>query len=703
MRVLKWIAAIGAVLMVVLAVAVFVVLSRYDFNSLKPQIAEAAREATGRELTISGDINLEIGLTPTLVVEGVSFQNAPWGSRPTMATIKRFEVKVALVPLLGGNVDVKRLVLVEPDILLETKRSGKSNLEFDTPKETAPAEKATPEKAAAAESEGSGKLPALSLDDVRIERGRLTYKDGRSGETTVITIDSLTASADSISSPIELALKGAYNEKPFEAKGTIGPLTALADPETDWPLKIDARAFGTEIALDGTVRDPLNQSGVAMDFSVKAGDIKTLEPLIGPLPISGPLAISGHASDPASQTYKVSGLKLSLGENDLRGSLEAALGGKRPKLKADLSSKKIDLRPLLPEEDDKKTGGGAKTAKEDTGKVFSNDPLPLDSLKQVDAAIKIKAGQILLPKLALDDLTVELSLKNGRLRIKPIKAKAGGGSFSGTIDLRAKGNIAKLDMKFQATGLDLGKMLKELEVSEDLEGKLDVEIDIRGSGGSVAELMARLDGNVSVIMGKGRVATSYINLLGADVRSGAFRLLDPGAEKEEYTAVNCFVCRFDVDEGLANTTAMVFDTDAMTVIGDGRVDLRTERLSLSLKPSPKEGVVGDTPTLSLGELAKPFKLGGTLAKPKLELDPAAAAITIGKAVGGVALFGPVGIASALASDPTGDENPCLAAIETARTGSKATGGKKSVAEETEEKVKETIKGLGEGLKKLFGK
>ena len=93
----------------------------------------AAWESTGRELKFGGDIDLKIGLTPTLVLQEVSLQNAPWGSGPDLLSVKRFEVQVALLPLLGGAIEVKRAVLVDPEILIETDASGRSNFEFTPP------------------------------------------------------------------------------------------------------------------------------------------------------------------------------------------------------------------------------------------------------------------------------------------------------------------------------------------------------------------------------------------------------------------------------------------------------------------------------------------------------------------------------------------------------------------------------------------
>jgi hypothetical protein len=142
----------------------------------------------------------------------------------------------------------------------------------------------------------------------------------------------------------------------------------------------------------------------------------------------------------------------------------------------------------------------------------------------------------------------------------------------------------------------------------------------------------------------------------------------------------------------------------MNVIGDGKINLNTEKLDFSLKPVPKEGIAGVS--LSLGELTKPFKLKGTLANPSLGIDPTQTALTIAKAVGGVVLFGPVGIVAALVGAKSDDGNPCLNAIEAAQKGVKTTQEKppeeKGVVTKTIDGAKESIKDFGKKLKGLFG-
>lgn len=99
---------------------------------------------------------------------------------------------------------------------------------------------------------------------------------------------------------------------------------------------------------------------------------------------------------------------------------------------------------------------------------------------------------------------------------------------------------------------------------------------------------------------------------------------------------------------VAATTAFALDTNEMSVIGEGDVNLRTEEIDLSLNPVPKKGIgtgLADGLSLSLGELARPLKLAGTLAHPSLGIHATRAAETTVKAIGSIALFGPAGIAS----------------------------------------------------------
>ncbi len=418
----KWVFGILAALMLVVIVTSYVILSRYDLNDLKPTIIQTVKEKTGRELTLAGDIKLKISFKPALIVEGVSFQNASWGSRPELARMKRFEIQVDLLPLISGNLKIRRLVLIEPDILIETNQSGKSNLRFNVSKK--------PKKKPTEAEELS--LPAFLFDEIKILKGRFTYKNGRSGRFYGINLENFVAKRTKAGHQIKLRLKGTYKGRPFEVSGTTGLFKSITDPHIAWPLKLTAKAGRGSFTLDGTIRDvlngrglnfaitskgvsipdladfagvpglpdlgpfkakytvsdpngrltiknlnatigtmalakidlqgairnPLEKRGIDLDFQIRGNNLANLKKFSGkPFPLKGPFKIHGRVMDTVARTYNIYHLEITLGENRLEGSLEIGLAGKRPRVKATLSSERLDLRPLMAKK--KKKGGVA--------------------------------------------------------------------------------------------------------------------------------------------------------------------------------------------------------------------------------------------------------------------------------------------------------------------------------------------------------
>ena len=701
-RTIKWIAGIIVGLIILSVIAVYVILSGYDFNDLKPQVAKAAKDATGRELNIGGDIDLEIGLTPSLVLSDITFQNAPWGSRPEMVKIKRFEVQVALLPLISGNIEIKRFILVEPDILIETDKTGKLNLAFET------LEKTVPEKAEKP-SEGMTELPAITFNMLEIEKGALSYRDGKTGKTTKISLNRLSASAAGMDKPMDINLNGEFDKMNFELSGTLGPIADLLDPEKLWPLKIAAKALDADINIEGSIKDVITQKGIDLGFKAKINDWKKISEFTGqPVPVKDPLSVSGRAKDEGPGSYKVTDLNAALGKNSITGSAGINLSKTVPYLNVVLNSKELDLRTLLPKENGKeKQQAPSDKAEQKSKKVFPNDPLPLDVLNTVDGDFKIRFDKIILPQLVITNLKIDTAMKKGRLSIDPLKGEFGGGVLNGSVFLKPVNMSADFSSVIKLDGLKLESAARELGMDESLTGNLDLAIDLKGQGKSVADLMAGLNGSSIIIMSDGKINNKYINLMGGDISTGLLRILNPVKEEKEYTDIGCVVSRFDIKSGLADSTVLLINTDVMSVVGQGQIDLRSEKLNISLKPTPKKGVGGLS--MSLSELAKPFKLSGTLAEPSLGIDPAKAALAIGKAIGGTALFGPAGIAASLLSKTDDDSDLCSTAVETAKTGIKPSKKKQSGEEKSEPgqqptaPVQDAIQGVGDALKGLFGR
>ena len=136
---------------------------------MRIRIIDAVRDATGRELTLSGDVSVRLLPSARFHAAGVAFANAPWATTPSMAQVKSIDVELRLLPLLSGRIEVARLLLTEPDIALETGPDGNGNWVFDKPAPQAAKGPAQPP--------ASTRSAAISLPDVRIEGGRAVFRD----------------------------------------------------------------------------------------------------------------------------------------------------------------------------------------------------------------------------------------------------------------------------------------------------------------------------------------------------------------------------------------------------------------------------------------------------------------------------------------------------------------------------------------------
>lgn len=673
-----------AVGLVVLVGGALVYLLTLDVNDYRGQIASAAEKATGRQLVLSGPLDLDISLNPAIVAEEVSLANAPWGTRPEMVRLKRLEVQVELLPLVFGEVRVQKFILAGADILLETNAEGQGNWVFDTADtQPAPAEEPTEESA-------SGSQRQLAAEQILIEDGILTFRDGETGAETVVAADRISLVAESYDAPIAFEVDTSVNDIPMTAVGEVGPLMALMGGEAPYPVAIDAKALGFEAHVDGTIDSPTTAPGLNLTLDVKAEDLEDLQRLTGAaIPTGLPLAVTGRI-DGGAESLDIHDLKIALGESSLAGNVGVRLTGARPRIEAALAGDRLDLTALVPpggtsEAEDGASPDAATTA--GSGKVFPDDPLPLDGLKLVDANLDLKVAELLLPTLTANDFVVVLGLENGALTIEPFRAAIAGSTVDAAVGLNTGPAIPQMTFTLSAPQLDIGQLLKEVEVTDLLEGRADIAVDVNGQGASVAAIMGSLDGETKLLMSSGRAKTEAFDRIVSGL-SAVMGTLFSG--KSEWTVLNCVASNFAIDGGVATSRVMLVDTEYSTVVGEGAIDLGAETLDLTVTPAAKSATLN---------VAVPVNIGGTLADPTFRPDELAAARKITGLLG-AGLFPPAAIAG-LGEMGTGEDNPCLD-IASGDATAPAERSPSSVIESVPEDAKGAIEELGKGLKGILG-
>lgn len=679
------------VLVLIVVAALAALIFTTDINQYKDKIVEAVRANTGRDFQINGELRLAPSLVPTVTAEGVSLGNAPWAGATPMLRVRRFEAQIALLPLLKKNIEVKRVLLVEPGIELETDQNGRGNWLLGTESE------ATGQTAAPADPRA---LPALAINEVRIEKAKIRYVDGQSGQTTRLFIAALTLNSAGFLDEIAVTAEAAVNQIPLSLRATLGSLDALLG-NRDYPLRLNASLPGAKLTLDGRLAKPLAASGLTMRVSLEINRLSDLNPLAGAtLPEAGPIAFNGAISETKSG-YAIQPFTARIMDNELTGEAEIDLSGARPALIADLAARQLDLSPFQGQGQAKAEATGAPAPEAvSIEKVFPSDPLPLAGLKAADVTLQFKTGALITRTLTLNDLDLGLKLDNGKLRIAPFSAKLAGGSLMANIGLDASGgNSALWDHNIELRRIEPGQ-LPGIREKQLLSGaKTDISSQGKGAGASVSAIMAGLNGNLLIKTGQGRITARALESDAASALLNTLTLFNPAMGRQDASALECAVINFAIKDGIAVAdNGIGIATGKVNVLGAGNINLKTEALDLGITPRAKAGA-----GLSAGQLAGLVRLGGTLAAPRVKTDTEAALTAGIKAGSAVAAGGWSALARGLLGGDTGaGQNPCdialgLAPLQTL-PGPRAEPN--TPAQKTDA-VKETVEGLGETLKKLF--
>lgn len=426
---------------------------------------------------------------------------------------------------------------------------------------------------------------------------------------------------------LAVSAKGTEAQALFQLARSLTPALAAIEVPALGPVVIEARLRGSAEALavsdlsasvgraellrvtaKGAIRDVLELGGFDLAISAEGRDLKPFaQALRTPLPELSPLSLTVKVSDDG-KTYVFDDLKASLGGNDVKGDVTVTFGGQRPRVVARLDSAVIDLDALLPERPKR----GAQ------GRLFSKEPLAWEALKAADVGLKLRIAQLRISGVALKDFAMDMRLDDGSLAIAPFRLSPQNvaGRFEGELQIDANASPPSVTGWLNADRLDAGRVLKVLDVSQMFDTTLNADLDVQAQGRSLSELMASLDGRLQVIGHKGRIDS-------AGLRAAVTGIVDvlPWIDSEEANNINCVVSRFDIADGIAASQAFLLDTNGMSVLGGGTVNLGEETLDLYLVPKPKK--------VSLASLAMPVNIGGTLADP--ELSPAVGRFALEKA------------------------------------------------------------------------
>jgi uncharacterized protein involved in outer membrane biogenesis len=628
----------GLWLFLIVLAAIAVLAAVWDWNWFKGSIERRVEAATGRRLEIAGDLDVDPGLRTAIVrANDVTLANAGWSETPLMAQAEQLELEVSVWPLLFGDFVLPSARLKNTQVLLERDKQHAGNWKFDRPE--------------------NRRKRRIEIAQLLVTDGELRVRDAPSRTDLTLDVKSGEPDADDALAPLLVTGTGEYRGYPFKLDGTIESPLELRNKSAPYHVDLRARAGATRAHARGDVSAMAAFRNFDVALKLQGPDLAQLDDLVDiVLQETPPYTLDGQLSR-RDDVWNYRGFKGKVGDSDLSGDATLTLGGERPHMKAALVSNNLDFDDLAgfigapPSADSGETASpeqkreAAKLAQ--SARILPQRPYRLEKMRAMDADVTLDAAKVNAAPLPLEALKGHLLLENGVAKLDPLELRVAGGRIDSRITLDASRAPIASSADLTMRGLELPKLFPDARLTRESVGRIGGRIELAGRGNSVADMLATSDGQVALVMGKGRISNLLLELAGLDVQEALRFLLG----KDRIIPLRCAHADFKAKNGVVTAERFVFDTTDTILYGEGTIDMRDETLHLLLRPRPKDR--------SLVSLRSPLEVDGSFKDP--DIHPKAGPLAL-RGLAAAALYSvapPAALLALLETGPGEDSNCAL--------------------------------------------
>ena len=622
-KAIKWTAIIGGGFIVLVIAALVIIPMFIDVQKYKPEIEKKVAEAAGRPFTLGGDISLSLFPWVGLSFSDLHLGNPSGFKEKDFVTVKSFDVRVKLLPLISKDIQVKRFILKGPRIVLERLKDGRGNWEgIGKPSDKPAPEPAKDLRRPPEKKPGTGlPIKSLTVGEFAITEGYVLWIEQAKGERKEISDISFHLKDVSFDRPIHLALSANVDGKPLSLEGTVGPLGKEPGKGTI-PLEIAIKALKQlNISLKGQLTDSATKP--RFDMAIKVSPFsprKLMESLRQAFPVktADPEALNRVAlklnlkGDP--KNISISDGVLDLDDSKLTFSVRVKEFPK-PDVKFDLNLDKIDLVRYLPPPSEEKPGQTEKKAAAPAPKKKKTDYTPLRKLVLEGT---IRAGKIKAYGANIQDLSMKITGKNGLFRLDPLALNLYQGdlSFQGTFDVRQ--DIPKSNMELRIKQVQVAPMLKDLLKKDFLEGTVKADVSIRMAGDNADRIKRTLNGKGDFLFNDGAIVGIDLAGMVRNVKA-TFGLAEKGTLRPR-TDFSELHAPFTITNGMVHTPQTSMKSPVLRVLAAGDAHLVKETLDFRVEPKFVAIIKGQEDTKQRSGIMVPVLVTGTFSEPMFRPD-----------------------------------------------------------------------------------
>lgn len=599
---------VAGIVAVVLVLAITIGLALLDWNLLRGPIGRWASARYDRQIELNGDLDVKLFTwTPSVHVRDLRVGGPSWARDRDTLKIADFQGSVRLLPLLIGRVEVPRVAIVRPEVVLIATEDGRRSWQLN------------PDKP----DDGKGlKLPPIH--QLIITDGSLSLDEQRRKIRMEATLSAREGSQGRAG--FRLDGQGTINGTPLTLAVAGGPFINI---RRDRPYPFQASLAGVNSTLEarGSITRPFDLGQFQTTLSLQGRDLADLYLLTGiALPNTPPYRLSGRLTRDDAK-FSFNDFAGQVGSSDLSGDLVVDKVGDRRRVDAVLHSRLLDIDDLATVLGGTPTvtpAGNTVVTSGQPGRLLPDAPLAVERLRVMDGTLRYTAGQVKRNELDIRKVELGADLDRAILDLDPVAFTFNRGELRGTARINATRDTPYSTADFRLRGYPLESIIPAQGGVPTVTGRALGRLQLEGPGASIHDFAAASKGQITVVVPQGRMRSAFAELLGINASAGLFRLL--GGDESD-VEIRCAVADFRVAGGTATARTFVIDTTPVLAQGTGTLDLGAETLNLRID--------GETKEARLVRLWSPITVQGSLTAPRVGIDT-------GSVVGQAGLAGVLG-------------------------------------------------------------
>ena len=579
MKVVKWLLAI----MLTLVVGITVYLTMFfDLNNFKPQIVDAVKKQTGRDLQITEDLSWSVFPSLGIKLGGISLSNPENFAPASMLNVNEAVANVALMPLFSQQIEVDLLKLDGLTLNLVTQKNGKTS--FDGLSGDANVAAQTPATTQNSDAQAMA-LQTLDIGGIELTNTNINLIDIATNTTQTFSLKSFTLGQFSL---------GKFADFAYDFSATLPDMTVTSSGQGKLKIDQDLKLVTiNDFTMSHNAQgDSLPNKSVNVEITTQilmALDAKTIE-----------LQLTALSAMDIAAT----------------GDIKVNYANSIPKIAMNLDVGDIDVDALFPKQEEQ-----AENAPQDTETGPSAEP-DLSALSTIDLSVNLTAKSIKVSNMLTQNWQLNMTANKGLLTLSSLTADLYEGKLALSAKLDGRKALPTYQFDKKLIGVNIRPLLMDAAEIDLLSGLASFEV--KGSGASL--IPDNLKKNLDAV-GKFEVADG--SLYGVNIpqmiRSAQQKLkgdLSADTKEELKTDFTSLTGSFTMKDAVVTNPDLAMAAPLIRLKGKGTANIASEALDYTLTTSVVGSLAGQGEAVdeSLKGVDIPLTIKGTFQEPKFGID-----------------------------------------------------------------------------------